>query len=267
MIKSLGVIGCGNMAGAIVLGMYKKFPEIKFKTFTPSKTKAVELARQVSGEQVDSIAHLVDCEYIMLGMKPQQLPSFIEENAELLKGKKIISILTAITIEKLMQAFDTENVCRIMPNTPSAVGAGILLTSFSEKFEFPKEIENAFSACGIVEVVSQKDLDLLTVYAGSGPAYVFQFALYLQELMQDAGIDSSVARRIANQLFLGSSKLMSESNDSLSEMVNKVTSKGGVTIEAVKVFKEEDFAESFSRALSAASKRNVELAGELNSLK
>lgn len=266
-MKSFGVIGSGNMAQALVRGIHAKFPELEFFIFDPAFEKAQELAEAVDGTAYDSLDELINCDVSMLGMKPQHLEGFVADHGDKFEGKNLISLLTAVSRERLVSSLKTPHIVRLMPNTPSKIGEGVLLMNFPEGFKLQDEVANVFSACGLVEIVSEEQLDGLTIFSGSGPAYVFQFALYLHQLMLDRGIAEEQSRRIVNQLFVGSSTLMRESDEDLVDMIAKVTSKGGVTIEAVKVFREEAFGTFFDKALAAADQRNQELAAEINSLK
>ena len=266
-MKKFGVIGCGNMGQALVRGIYKSFPEVEFVCYNRGIEKAKELAAAVNGRFVEKIEDLLECDVVMLGIKPQHLADFSKENGDLFKNQTIISLLTAVNRERLVRSLGTDQVVRLMPNTPSRVGAGVLLFSFPDNCKLQNDITKLFTACGLVEVVTEEQLDQLTVFSGSGPAYVFQFALYLRDIMTKQGVNSDQARRIVNQLFLGSASLMKDSDEELATMIDQVTSKGGVTIEAVRVFKEQGFSEYFDRALHAAEQRNQELAAEINSLK
>ena len=104
----------------------------------------------------------------------------------------------------------------------------------------------------------------MTTVSGSGPAYVFLFAETMANKLTDWGVDVNEAKRIAIELFIGSSELMKNQQDlSLSELIAKVTSKGGVTIEAVNSFKESEINSITSKALDAAYKRSIEIEKDL----
>lgn len=266
-MKNFGVIGSGNMAQALVRGIHAKFPDLEFVIFDPTKEKSQELAHAVKGRAVDSVDELLDCDVSMLGMKPQHLDGFVKDHGDKFQGRNLISLLTAVSRARLEGSLKTKNIVRLMPNTPSKIGEGVLLMNFPTGFDLQERVVEVFEACGLVEVVTEEQLDGLTIFSGSGPAYVFQFAQYLYELMLQRGIEKDQSRRIVNQLFVGSSTLMRESDEDLAEMISKVTSKGGVTIEAIRVFRDEGFQSFFEKAMVAADKRNQELAAEINSLK
>ena len=267
----IGVIGCGNMASAIVKGIHAIYKQEKFLTYTPSKTRAKTLADAVNGKQVDELSSLNEADTLMIGCKPQQfdvLASQLRESISL-KDKHIVSIMAAMPVETIKKKLGVTKVTRVMPNTPMLYNEGISLilnSGTTEKEE--STVLKWFSACGKVHMLeSEQAFDQVTTVSGSGPAYVFQFAKTMVDKLETWGVESNQAREIVTQLFKGSTKLMELNSDiSLEELIDQVTSKGGVTIEAVKVYKAEGIAEMTSKALDAAFKRSEEMTKELGSL-
>lgn len=249
------------MASALVKAMPRD--QVRFLTYTPSKTRAVKLAEDIGGTAVESLDELKDADYFLLGFKPQQLDDFIKEAGSLLEGKNIISILTAISTAILCKRFKTNKVLRLMPNTPSLIGEGVLLSHHTNEFESLSLIVDLYQNCGKVAEVTEEQLDELTVFTGSGPAYLFVFAREYVRLLEAKGYDSKLSRDLMNQLFVGASKLMQNEDKDLDQMISEVTSKGGVTIEAVKVL--ESLTDTIAESIAQASRRNEELFAAANS--
>lgn len=268
----IGVIGCGNMAQAIVNGYHQKDSKVKFMTYTPSFTRADELARAVKGKAVKELSELTIAKTIVLACKPQQLNdlSHMVKNSDLnLKEKHIISILAATPIEALKNKLGAQKISRVMPNTPALIGEGVSLVIHSKEVTHKdKELVNKFfSACGEVQELKTEELfEKVTTVSGSGPAYVFLFAEALLTKLLNWGLNQEQARNIVNQLFIGSSHLMkNQKQDSLNEMIDKVTSKGGVTIEAINAFKKVGLSDITSSALDQAYARSMEIEREIKS--
>lgn len=237
----IAVIGCGNMAWPIVNTICKNEKEIKFFTYTPSQTRAKQLAKAVSGVHVSSLDEFPEVDLWIIACKPQQLQDLASNLKGRLSGKNIISILASTSISSLENALGTNKIIRIMPNTPSALGKGISLLVSAEGVtrDFESKVFQLFQYCGeVIKTKSEKDFDELTVFSGSGPAYVFRFALAYFKKLIDLGYDEAIARKLVDQLFLGSSELMKGDSSSYQEMVDKVTSKGGVTIEAINILEQ-----------------------------
>jgi len=269
---SIGVIGCGNMASAIVKGFYNKNNQVKFLTFTPTYTRAEALAREVNGTAVRSIHELSRANTIVLACKPQQfedLSRTLKDSKIDLSSKHIISILAATSIRTLQEKLGAKRVTRVMPNTPALIGKGMsLIMHSSDVLEEDKSlVDEFFTACGDTALMpNETTFDQVTTVSGSGPAYVFLFAKTMADKLVSWGLDEAQAKHIAIQLFIGSSELMrSQKDESLEDLISKVTSKGGVTIEAVKSYKSHGLETLTSNALESAYNRSLEIAEALKS--
>jgi pyrroline-5-carboxylate reductase len=265
---SMMVLGCGNMAQAIIQGLYKVNAEIDFITYTPSITKAKALAEEVSGKYITELDNLPECDYYLIACKPQQLTELVKATAGKIPNKSIIiSILAGTNTKTLSEAFNNSKIIRIMPNTPSLVGHGVnaFYTTAAVTKEEKSLITNYFSMFSEVFNFEEEDkIDIITGFSGSGPAYIFEFSRIMIQKMVKMGISEEVASGMVKHTFLGASKLMVESEDDPETLRNKVTSKKGVTYEALEVFKIENTEEIFGKALDAAYKRSIELSKNID---
>jgi pyrroline-5-carboxylate reductase len=258
----IGVIGCGNMASAIVKGIHKKFQNEEFLTFTPSYTRAQTLAEAVNGKAVKELQELKDCDVIIIACKPQQFQDLAKNLKEklALEEKYFISIMAAISVETIQKNLNVKKVTRVMPNTPSLFNEGVSLIYHSSDVSSDQKVkcEKYFSACSQVNILDNElTFDKVTTVTGSGPAYVFYFAKTMADQLASWGIEEKAAREMVAQLFKGSTKLMEENTHrSWSELIDEVTSKGGVTIEAIKVYQEKGLDETTQDALAAAFNRS-----------
>lgn len=265
----IGVIGCGNMAGAVVRGAHRADPRRKFLTYTPSHTRAEQLANDVGGKAVKDLSELAPAESIIIACKPQQ---FADLAADLegkfdLSQKHFISIMAALPLRTIQAKLGAKRVTRVMPNTPALFNKGVSLILHSDEvLSSEKETtESIFAACGSAHLMpDEESFDKVTTVSGSGPAYVFLFAKTMADQLESWGIDPRQAGDIARELFAGSARLMEEKKDlSLDELIAQVTSKGGVTIEAVNKYKERDLGGITAQALGAACARSRELIKDL----
>lgn len=261
------VLGCGNMAQAILLGAYKQLGNgLEAYCYTPSHSRAKELSEKIHGVHIKDLSELTDIEDVdsyLIACKPQS----VSELATSLKGiispnMHIISILAGTEISTLKKLFYTERVTRVMPSTPTFVGEGISLVCHSQ--EITNEniyIEKLFGQTSdVIPMENEEQLDMVTTVSGCGPAYVFNFSNALALSLTDRGIDAKLADRVVRKLLLGAAKLMAEKNDlSFQELQNQVTSKGGITAEAIRKFDQYSLAKIAYEATSAALDRNDEL--------
>lgn len=270
----IGVIGCGNMASAIVTGIHAVFPDEKFITYTPSFTRADELSKKVRGKAVKELSELSECDYLLIGCKPQQfaeLAANLKKSLPHLSSKYIISMMAAVSLESIEKNLGTAHITRVMPNTPIRHGEGISLLLHSEmavtdqadKVDF---VTKRFNACSqIFTMESEEQFDKVTTVSGSGPAYIFYLAEILAKNLEDWGMDVKSATELSIQLMKGSVELMANRGETgLSELVDQVTSKKGVTIEAIEVFKNQGLPELVRNALEAAYSRSKEMSKEFS---
>jgi pyrroline-5-carboxylate reductase len=153
-----------------------------------------------------------------------------------------------------------------MPNTPALVlsGASGLFANASVS-EIQKEIaESILRAVGLtVWVENEKQLDAVTALSGSGPAYFFMVMEAMEKAGKELGLPADTARLLAIQTGFGATKLALEVDDAPAVLREKVTSPGGTTEQAIKVFQEQGLIDIFNKALTAARDRSEQLAKEL----
>lgn len=265
----IGVLGCGNMARAIVEGIHKVDNKVSFLTYTPSKTKAIALAKDIGGRVADDLSEMNDCDILMIGCKPQQFDDLARELKSKLirKNIHIVSMMAAINIETISRKLDQTNISRIMPNTPIFVGKGVTLVTHHADLPqtFKENIENIFSSLGYMHLMSSEtELDQVMTVTGSGPAYAFLFTQTMVEKLISWGIDAHSAKEMTIEMMEGSVAMMKSSPKDLMTLISEVTSKGGTTIEAIKVYQENKLGLITDHALEASLRRAHQLSEELS---
>jgi pyrroline-5-carboxylate reductase len=203
---------------------------------------------------------------LVLAVKPQDMKRALASISGFSKEKLIVSVAAGITLKSLTRWLDGHRkIVRCMPNTPALIGAGITGLFASPEVE-KKERETAetiLRAVGeVVWMPEERLLDPVTAVSASGPAYVFWFIEQLAASAEKLGIPKDAALKLAKQTVLGAAQLASSSEKEPAQLRRDVTSKGGTTEAALKVFDEARLAEHFARAVAAASKRGEEMGRE-----
>lgn len=254
----IGIFGCGNMGSAIAEGFNAFDPKIEQFFYTPSKTKAHDLAKKLNGHLIENIIDMPkDLDWYVLGFKPQ---SFSDFNFTFLPHSKILSVLAGTSIEKISKKFQTDYVARLMPNIPSSIGEGANL--FYAPFEDDKIIEMLSGIGKLFNMKSEAELDAITAFSGSGPALVFEFARIFEKHLNQLAGHNLEAREIITQTFLGSAKMMEHAlkeGISFTTLRDQVTSKKGVTYEALQILEKNGIDNILGGAFVAAHKRTIEL--------
>ena len=254
----IGFFGCGNMGSALALGFKQNDPSVEQYFYTPSKTKAQDLADKVGGHFVNFIVDMpTDLDWYVLAFKPQSLSDF---TFSMPANAKIISVLAGVGIDTLTKKFQTDHIARLMPNTPSSIGSGANLFYAS----FPaEEMAQMMKGLGKLFVMkSEAELDAITAFSGSGPALIFEYARIFERHLQTLSGGHKEAQEIIAQTFLGSAKLMEEAiknGISFETLREQVTSKKGVTYEALQILEKNSLDNILGGAFKAAHKRTLEL--------
>ena len=261
---SFGFIGCGNMGGTLAIAVAKTEKNI---TVADRSVKVAERIASETGAAVVTNTEIAEnCRYIVLGVKPQVLPSVMEEIVPVLKERKdrytIISMAAGVEIRSLCSYFDKEvPVIRIMPNTPACVGEGMIVYSTGSKVtEREKaQFEKAFSAAGEIEEIPEKLIDAASAVSGCGPAFTYLFIEALADGGVKCGLPRALALKLAAKTVSGSGATVLGTGKHPGELKDAVCSPGGSTIEGVITLENGAFRGTVSEAVTAAFERTKEL--------
>lgn len=265
-----GFIGTGNMGAALARALDRSM-EVALANRTADKARALADELGFVSTSNDDVAE--NSYYVMLGVKPQMLPELCPMISEALQknadknGKKpiVITMAAGVKMRTLCEMLgDTYPVIRIMPNTPVAIGEGVILASKNELVtdeELDAFIED-FSGAGSVHKLSEDLIDAGTVVSGCGPAYIYMYMEALAKAGESLGLERETAIMLAEETAKGAAALSIHSDKSLEDLRISVCSPGGSTIEGVKSFIDSDLDGIVKKALDCAYKRNKELAGE-----
>jgi len=263
--KRIGIIGLGNMGHAILSnlissGAVRKGAVIGLdldarKCGGAKKRLGIAIAR--------SIRELVSCsDIVLIAVKPQNMGAVLDEISICGKGRLYISIAAGIKTDRLEKGLGGRaRVIRVMPNTPALVGEGISALCkgrYASKSDL-KTADEIFSSVGEVIELNERYFDVVTALSGSGPAYFF----YLKEALIEAGVrlgmDKKTAKDLVLKTALGSARLLIESGCEPGLLRQRVTSKGGTTEQAIKVFEKAKFKSIVERAVIAAAQHSKKL--------
>lgn len=258
-------IGGGNMATALIGGLKKQgFSTAGMQVVDPVEETRTRLTDSFGVRCTPAIdAAALNCEVLMLAVKPQLMKAAVAPAAGKLKDQLVISIAAGLQLKDIGRWLSGySRLVRSMPNTPALIGAGItgLYADPSVDHEGRATAEKILHAVGRVLWIDDEALmDVVTAVSGSGPAYVFYFIEALQNAGTALGLPAETARLLAIETFLGAAKLAEVSNEPVDELRMRVTSKGGTTAAAIEVFNTEALDAIIARGVEAAAARGREL--------
>jgi len=264
----IAFLGGGNMASALIGGLIAKGSDarsISVIEMSPATREKLGARYPVHLSTAPDAA-MQGADVLVLAVKPQDMQAAVAPLAGRLAGKLVVSVAAGIRIKDLARWLGGHaKIIRCMPNTPALIGAGIagLYAPPGASGAEKRRAERILGAVGkVVWVKDEALLDPVTAVSASGPAYVFWFIEQLAAAGTALGLEPGAAAQLALETVLGSAKLAAAAKESPSVLRERVTSRGGTTAAALKVFEEEALAERFKRAIEAASRRGAEM-GEL----
>ena len=261
----IGVIGCGNMGGALLRGMLRaeRFSPRQLIAWDSDPAKLAALVRTLGIRRARTNKEVAFAHAILLAVKPQQMEEVLREIRPSLEHKPIlISIAAGIPIRWIEKRVGNKiPVIRVMPNTPALVGAGIsaLAKGRAATQKDLRFAQKVFGCVGETVRVSESLMDAITAVSGSGPAYFF----YLMEQMILAGIQmglsSETAQHLVVQTAVGAAQLALKTKEGPAILRARVTSKGGTTEAAFRQWKKQHLGDILQTGIRAAAKRAKEL--------
>lgn len=234
--QKIGIIGCGNMGGAILYGALNSGVIAPEQAYVYDINPAMmEKAKGWGVNLVNSDEEVCECsDIILLAVKPQNAAEALGMCNKALDGKAMMSIVAGVTVERLQNMIDgTPRILRLLPNTPAMVFEGAFAICSDNDFT-AEELAAAkaiYEAIGIIEMVPEHLIDAACALNGGGPAFVAMFI----EAMADGGVKQGLPRatayRLAAQTALGTAKMILETGIHPGQIKDMVTSPGGTTIE------------------------------------
>jgi pyrroline-5-carboxylate reductase len=273
-MSTCAFIGCGNMGFALMSAAVKVInPENIFITDT-DKEKTRNVAASLGVKIVKSNIEAAEKgDFIFLAVKPQVLSDALAEIKPAILKKKcdkntpvIVSMAAGWSISKIQDVISNNHeekipVVRIMPNTPSLIGKGVIAMSAS--LEVPalkiEELEDILGGAGIVDVIDEFYLNAVTGLSGSGPAFVYLFIESLADGAVNMNLPRDKALLYASQTVIGAAAMVQETGKHPGELKDMVTSPGGTTIAGVSALEDGSFRGTVIKAVEAACKRAAEL--------
>ena len=276
--NKLYFIGYGHMAEAIYQRLDKSlFENIFLIEKDDDRRISIDKKRHGKTQLLKSLQGIKFCnsDIVILAVKPNQIKLICNEINSLIIEKKdlpvVISIAAGVTTtsikdyiiqENLSHLQNFLNIYRAMPNLCASNGdsiTGLFGSSVSDITNSKNTVSEIFNSVGeILWVKKEADLNIVTAISGSGPAYIF----YIMEVMinsaQELGLSEKDAKKLVAMTLIGSGK-MGLSIQNLKEQISKVSSKGGTTEAAIKVFEKENLGLIFNQAIEAAHARSKEI--------
>ncbi len=259
---NIGMIGCGNMGGALALSAAGKGA---LWLADLSDEKVAALAEKTGGEASTAERISEFCDMIVFGVKPNGIGGLLKKLRPILEKRAekplLVSMCAGVSLAQLEEAIGGEYPwIRIMPNTPVKIGKGILLystrnTADAEEKAFLKVFENA----GELISLEEKFIDAGSAVSGCGPAFVYLFIEALADGGVACGLPRELSLKLAAGTVAGAGEMVLQTGSHPGVLKDAVCSPGGSTIAGVAALEENAFRSAAIEAVERAYQKTKEL--------
>jgi pyrroline-5-carboxylate reductase len=254
----LHLLGCGNMAGAMLKGWLDAgLDPAEVTVIRPSGAPVAHRVRVLTTPPPGETADI-----LLLGMKPQKLDEAAPAALQLIGPETtVVSILAGVELATLRTRFPAAHlIVRAMPNTPVALRLGVT-NLICEAGPEPR-IEALMAALGHVEWFAEEELFALAGHlSAAAPAFLYRFIDALAEAGNRLGLPGEQSTRLAAAMARGAATLAAASGESPAELARRVASPGGTTEAGLRVLDEgESLNGLMLRTLDASRRRGLALA-------
>lgn len=264
---TIGFIGSGKMAGAIIKGLIKTgFAKPEELIASQAETEGIEEKSKALGIKItlDNKEVAQNSKIILIATKPNQAIDVLEEIKPFITSDKLVaSIAAGVTTEKLeLHLPEKTRVVRIMPNTPALVGegmSGMVGGKFAKKEDL-EYIHNLLSTIGKCIVVdNEAQIDIVTAISGSGPAFFYKVINEIARAGEKLGMDYEKALLLSIQTAIGSAKMALNREITMEELISNVATKGGCTRVGVDCMDEYNTEKVFYDVIKSTTEKACQL--------
>jgi len=261
-----GFIGTGNMGGALVRAAARSAPASKLILTNRTPAKAEALAKELGCAVGDNRTAARESQYLFLGVKPQLMAGMLREIAPALAAREdkfvLVSMAAGLTMADLTGMLGVEYpIIRIMPNTPVAIGEGVVLYDCNGQVTEAQlgGFLGLMAHAGLLDRLDESLLDAGSAVSGCGGAYCDLFLEALADGGVACGLPRAKALRYAAQMAAGSAKLLLETDEHPGALKDAVCSPGGTTIQGVRALERGGFRSAAFEAVIAAYEKTAAL--------
>jgi pyrroline-5-carboxylate reductase len=269
--KKIAFIGAGSMAEAMIAGLVlsEKIPAeniIATNRSNEQRLAALEAKYGIKGLKLDHLP-FDQIDIFILAMKPKDVDQALNHLKHRIKSNQLVlSVLAGITTTYLEQNLHNgQQVVRVMPNTSSAIGeSATAISPGHNTAENHVYVTKELLECiGEVFQIDEKNMDIFTGLAGSGPAYFYYLMEHMEQQGAKAGFDLETTRQIIAQTIVGAAKMVQEQDDTPTVLREKVTSPNGTTAAGLQALDVNGGGKAIAKAVEFAAKRSKEISDQI----
>lgn len=265
-MKQVGIIGVGNMGGALLECIVKSGYSVIAYDKNESKKTRIKASGGISAIDENEVASSADL--LIIAVKPKDIDTLLDRIYTVLnKDCIIVSIAAGVGFEQIYNIVGTNaKVALAMPNMPAIISKGVSGLVFGENLiqDEKKYVSDVFSCCGTAVEIKSEQLPAFVGIAGSLPAYVFMMVEAIADAGVAEGIDRATALKVASAAVAGSAAMISDTNTHPALLKDSICSPLGTTVEAVFQLEKLGFRSAVIEAVRAAAKKTRRMGRKSN---
>ena len=264
---NIGIIGTGNMGTMLVEAL------IDGKAISPSsmiitnrtKSKAILLKDKYKKIRVGANAEEVaaQSDLLFLCVKPLDIYKMLDKiHPHLSPEKCLISITSPVSTSQIEKKVSC-SIVRVIPSITNRALAGVSLITYGENCSdlWKTKVEKLISKISVPVCIDEKITRVASDIVSCGPAF-FSYLLqsFIQAAVKETEIDNKTATIFASEMIVGLGALLKQGHYTLPSLQEKVSVKGGITGEGIKVLDNElgDVFEHIFQATHAKFKEDLD---------
>lgn len=213
------LVGCGHM-GRALLGCFAANSKILNITVVDP---AFNSSKHQVFRKIDDV--IGDYDVLVLAVKPQTYPD-LKINV---RAANVISVMAGISCAELAEKFPSSTIVRVMPNMAIAYEKGLSIL-YGASLETMSVFNMILSNTGLLRWVDQEsELDVLTLFNACGPGLLLGITQEFSDVLQQYGFSKSEAELMMKQVFIGTSAILENDKRSLSDLIDSIATKAGIT--------------------------------------
>lgn len=263
------LVGCGNMGFAMLKGWLDKgiLAPVDVHVVEPTdslRQRAGALGVSAHDDASELPSDLAP-DIIIIAVKPQVFAGVLQAYKRFAPDAAFVSVAAGITVCSMSDILGSATpIMRVMPNTPSAVGAGMMVMFANQHVSSDQaaQIAALMRASGDIATIDDEALmDAVTGVSGSGPAYVFHMIEAMRDAGVEAGLPEPIAAQLARQTVYGAALYANHSGEAPGTLREQVTSPNGTTAAALAVLMDSQsgLTQLMTKAVLAARDRSKQL--------
>ena len=256
-----GFFGCGNMGGAIARVLSGSTKDL---LISDRSGRAKCLAEELGIAYGDNDTIARECDRIFIAVKPHMVQDLLAPLRGILEDRKplLITMAAGLEIEKIRYFAGTDlPIIRIMPNTPTAIGMGVIPYCANDlvKGDVLADWLADMAPCGLLDPLEERLMDAASALSGSGPAYMYMFIEALADGAVACGIPRAKAVQYAAMTMSGSAQMVLTTGQHPGALKDAVCSPGGSTIVGVQTLENHGFRGAAMETVVDTFRKNREM--------